>query len=195
VRDSPQYTLTSCPRCVDIAGALARVLADAACRSMPRHITRCPCVLAPRTNGTNDWLGTVIIPIGDMNATNGDEKWYPLERDVAHVKNEHVEKGKDPQGDIKIKCQFLNPVRTQYCFIRLRSSYCVQTSRCYGQCAISSNAEACPLLAERWLTETCIVPSNSLCLGLSLWLIREVMCVSLFATRMASRCSSRRTKL
>ena len=82
---------------------------------MPRHVTRCPCVLAPRTNGTNDWLGTVIIPIGEMS---GEEKWYPLERDVAHVKNEHVQKGKDPQGEIKIKCQFLSPVRTQHSSIR-----------------------------------------------------------------------------
>ncbi len=74
---------------------------------MPRHITKCPCVLSPRTNGTNDWLGSVVIPIGEMNASNGEERWYPLARDRAHVKNEYGQKGKDPQGEIRIKCNFL----------------------------------------------------------------------------------------
>jgi hypothetical protein len=105
---------------------------------MPRHITKCPCVLSPRTNGTNDWLGSVVIPIGEMNASNGEERWYPLARDSAHVKNEYGQKGKDPQGEIKIKCQFLNTVSQpatasqpaqQHCTpLCVRLSHCVAAS-------------------------------------------------------------------
>lgn len=46
--------------------------------------------MAPRTDGTNDWMGTVIIPLGDMNATSNEVRWYRLGRDSAHLKNEFV---------------------------------------------------------------------------------------------------------
>lgn len=67
-------------------------------------------MLSPRTQGTNDWLGSVVLPIGELNATNDEARWYPLVRDSAHVKNEYGQKGKDPQGEIKLQCQFLNTV-------------------------------------------------------------------------------------